>query len=82
MGGPDENVARRIPRSAHRRKTKQNYIKPFDPAAGDGMEWLPSAAELLRQSPIIVQRAPSRPRAKLLIENRGEMAEWPKAAVC
>lgn len=72
----------RVLRAAHPHVTKERYIKTFDRSVVEAMERLQTTVEVLEEYPAIVQRAPRRPRAKLLIENRGEMAEWPKAAVC
>ena len=46
------------------------------------MERLQASAEFPEEGPAMVPQAPSRAHAKLLIHNRGEMAEWLKAAVC
>ena len=80
--GANDKTVQRILRHAHPHVTKERYIKTFDPSVVEAMERLQATLELLEQSPAIVQQGSAEVHAKLLIPNRGEMAEWLKAAVC
>ena len=80
--GASDKIVQRILRHARSHVTKERYIKTFDPSVIEAMERLQVTVEVLEQSPAIVQQVPAEVRAKLLIQNRGEMAEWLKAAVC
>jgi len=81
LGASDKTV-RRVLRHARPHVTKERYIKPFDPSVFEAMERLQATVEMLEQSPAIGQQVPAEVRAKLLIPNRGEMAERLKVAVC
>ncbi len=72
----------KILRHAHPHVTKERYIKTFDPSVIEAMERLQATVEVLEGCPAIGQQVADKAHAKLLIENRGEMAEWLKAAVC
>jgi integrase len=81
LGASDKTV-QRVLRHARPHVTKERYIKTFDPSVFEAMERLQATVEVLEQSPAIGQQVPVELRAKLLIPNRGEMAERLKAAVC
>jgi hypothetical protein len=66
-------------RRAHSCITKERCIKDFNPTVMDTMGSVcRRTAQLLQR----VRHALAEVRVKLLKPNRGEMAEWLKAAVC
>ena len=77
----DDKVVQRVLRHAKPHVTKERYIKVFDPAVLEAMRRMQATLEELRRGQELASSLLPFD-GKLLKPNRGEVAEWPNAAVC
>jgi hypothetical protein len=54
--GANEKIVQRILRHAKPHVTKDRYIKAFDPAVLEAMQWMQATVDVLEKSPAVVQQ--------------------------
>jgi integrase len=54
--GANEKIVQRILRHAKPHVTKDRYIKAFDPAVVEAMQWMQATVDVLEKSPAVVQQ--------------------------